>query len=78
MGVFGKDHPVVAGWLANDSGIGVILGGELQMHLIIHNRMKNKTWHHIVGTCEDTSGSKSILMEKPWLEEAMSDLASLV
>ena len=70
MGVFGKDHPVVAGWLANDSGIGVILGGELQMQLIIHNRMKNKTWHHIVGTCEGTS-FKIYLDGKVLVREAM-------
>ena len=53
MVVFGKDHPVVAGWPDHDSGIGLILGGELQMQFTIHNRMKNKTWHHIVGTCQN-------------------------
>ena len=40
-------------WLDNGSAIGLILGGEFQLRIIIQNSMRNKTWHHIVGTCED-------------------------
>ncbi len=35
------------------SGIGVIVGGAFRTHLIILHDLENKTWHHIVGTCED-------------------------
>lgn len=52
MVVFGEGHPAVIGWLDKGSGIGLILGGENKVQFTIQNRMKNKTWHHIVGTCE--------------------------
>ena len=48
MAFFDKD--------AHGPGIGVILGGERRQHFIIRNDIKrNKTWHHIVATCNDTS-----------------------
>ena len=37
-------------------GIGVNLGGERRRRFIIQNDIiRNKTWHHIVATCNDTS-----------------------
>lgn len=37
-------------------GIGVNLGGERRRRFIIRDDInKNKTWHHIVATCNDTS-----------------------
>ncbi len=55
MVVFDNDDAGGGAWLNNGSGIGLILGGENQMRFIIQNRMKNKTWHHIVGTCQNKS-----------------------
>ena len=48
MAVFNKED-------AHSSEIGVILGGELQRRFIVQNNMRNKTWHHIVATGNDTS-----------------------
>ena len=53
MVVFNKNDAGGGEWLNNGSAIGLILGGENQVRFKIRNRMKNKTWHHIVGTCED-------------------------
>ncbi|RKU38616.1 hypothetical protein C6496_05995 [Candidatus Poribacteria bacterium] len=39
---------------AHGFGIGVIVGGAFRTHLIILHNLENKTWHHIVGICEDT------------------------
>ncbi|MDE0682819.1 MAG: LamG domain-containing protein [Candidatus Poribacteria bacterium] len=37
-------------------GIGIILGrGEFRAIHLIDNKMKNGTWHHIVGVCTDSS-----------------------
>ncbi len=55
MVVFGEGHPAVIGWLDKGSGIGLILGGENKVLFTIQNRMKNKTWHHMVATCQDKS-----------------------
>ena len=54
MAVYDEDDAGGGGWL-NSTAIGLILGGEHQVRVIIQNSMKNKTWHHIVGTCEDKS-----------------------
>ena len=35
------------------SGIGIIIGGTFRQHIVILNSLEGKTWHHIVGTCED-------------------------
>ena len=55
MAVYDESHAGGGGWLENGTGIGLILGGETQLRVIIQNSMKNKTWHHIVGICEDRS-----------------------
>ena len=60
-GTYSKDFNTAYGMAvfneedAHSSGIGVILGGELQRHFIVQNNMTNKTWYHIVATCNDTS-----------------------
>ena len=54
MAVYDEDDAGGGGW-DNGTAIGFILGGEFQVLIIIQNSMKNKTWHHIVGTCEDRS-----------------------
>lgn len=61
MAVSDKAHAVGGG------GIGVILGGEFQMRVIIQNSMKNKTWHHIAGPYED--GSVEIYLDGEILAE---------
>ena len=48
MAVFTKED-------AHSSGIGVILGGDLHRRFIVRNNIRNKTWHHIAATCNDTS-----------------------
>ena len=55
MVVFDEDDAGGRGWFDNGSAIGLILGGEFQVRIVIQNSMKNKTWHHIVGICEDKS-----------------------
>ncbi len=55
MTVYNENDAGGGGWLDNGSAIGLILGGEHQVRIIIQNSMENKTWHHIVGTCEGTS-----------------------
>ncbi|MCY4568654.1 MAG: LamG domain-containing protein [Candidatus Poribacteria bacterium] len=47
MAVFNKD--------AHSPGIGVILGGDIHRRFIVRNNMRNKKWHHIAATCNDTS-----------------------
>ena len=54
MAVYDINH-AGGGGLDNSSAIGLILGGEFQVRIIIQNSMKNKTWHHIVGICKDRS-----------------------
>ncbi len=54
MAVYDEDDLGGGGW-DNGTAIGFILGGEFQVLIIIQNSMKDRTWHHIVGTCEDKS-----------------------
>ena len=53
MVVFDENDAGGGEWIDNGSAIGLILGGEFQVRIVIQNSMKNRTWHHIVGTCED-------------------------
>ena len=53
MTVYDENDAGGGGWFDKGTGIGLILGGEHQVRIIIQNSMENKTWHHIVGTCED-------------------------
>ena len=55
MTVYNENDAGGGEWLNNGSAIVLILGGEFQVRIMIQNSMKNKTWHHIVGTCEDKS-----------------------
>ena len=55
MVVFDKNDAGGGEWLNNGSAIGLILGGENKVLFTIQNRMKNKTWHHMVATCQDKS-----------------------
>ena len=54
MGVFDEnDDPDIA-FLPNGSGVGIILGTrEFHVRMAVENKMRNGTWHHIVGVCED-------------------------
>ncbi len=54
MGVFDEnDDPDIA-FLPNGSGVGIILGRrESHVRIAVENKMRNGTWHHIVGICED-------------------------
>ena len=53
MAVFDEKDLGGAGWLKSGSGIGIVLGtGEFLQKILVDNRMKDKTWHHIVGICE--------------------------
>ena len=47
MGVFNGD--------ARSPGIGIILGGDVHRRFIVQNDIRNRTWHHIAATCNDTS-----------------------
>ena len=47
MGVFNRD--------AHSPGIGAILGGDVHRRFVVRNKIKNRTWHHIAATCNDTS-----------------------
>ena len=53
MVVFDENDAGGGGLFDNGSAIGLILGGQFQVRIVIQNSMKNRTWHHIVGTCED-------------------------
>ena len=49
MGVF-DEHAI----FPNGSGVGIILGArEFHVRIAVANEMRNRTWHHIVGICED-------------------------
>ena len=50
MGVFDKKDVAAVGMLKRGSAIGIILGGENQHKILIPNEMKDRTWHHVVGT----------------------------
>ena len=55
MTVYNENDAGGGEWLDNDSAIVLILGGEFQVRIMIKNSMEDKTWHHIVGICEDKS-----------------------
>ena len=52
MAVYGKKHFPELGVIENGSGISMILANdaETRNHMVVSNKMKNRTWHHIVGT----------------------------
>ena len=54
MAVFDKKDVPVLNAFENGSGISMILSDNAQAQQIItiHNTMKNRTWHHIVGTSD--------------------------
>lgn len=47
MAVFNRD--------AHSPGIGAILGGDVHRRFVVRNKIKNRTWHHLAATCNDTS-----------------------
>ena len=54
MGVFDENDDPDLAFLPTGSGIGIILGArEFHVRIAIENEMRNGTWHHIVGVCED-------------------------
>ena len=54
MGVFDKNDDPDLAFFPNGSGVGIILGErEFNMRITVENEMRNGTWHHIVGVCED-------------------------
>ena len=55
MGVFGVDALNLGAFFKEKSLIATILGGERRTHFVSKHEMKDGTWHHVVGTCTDTS-----------------------
>ena len=55
MGVFGVDALHLGAFFKEKSLIATILGGERKTTFVSKHKMKNSTWHHVVGTCTDTS-----------------------
>ena len=56
MAVFDKKEVPALNAFENGSGILVLLAGEGRLgSIVIQNEMKNKTWHHIVGSCSQRS-----------------------
>ena len=54
MGVFDENDDPDLAFLPNGSGVGIILGErEFHVRIAVENKMRNGTWHHIVGVCED-------------------------
>ena len=54
MGVFDENDDPDLAFLPNGSGVGIILGTrEFHVRTAVENKMRNGTWHHIVGVCED-------------------------
>ena len=56
MAVYDEKDIGGAGWFEDGSGIGIVLGtGELQHQqmILVNNTMKDRKWHHIVGTVGD-------------------------
>lgn len=54
MGVFDENDDPDLAFFPNGSGVGIILGErEFHVRIAIENEMRNGTWHHIVGVCED-------------------------
>ena len=55
MGVFDVDDIGLAAWFKEKSLVRTIFGGEIRRSFVSKHEMKNDTWHHVVGTCTDTS-----------------------
>lgn len=55
MGVFDVDDIQLAAWFNEKSLMMIRLGGEIRRSFVSKHEMKNGTWHHVVGTCTDTS-----------------------
>ena len=54
MAVFGEEHFPELGAIENGSWISIILANNTATHIhMLPNKMKNRTWHHIVGTYDD-------------------------
>ena len=54
MGVFDENDDPDLAFLPNGSGVGIILGSrEFHVRMAVENKMRNGTWHHVVGVCED-------------------------
>ena len=54
MAVYDKKDVIEARHFENGSGLSIIVGGaDWQQISTIKNRMKNSTWHHVVGTYAD-------------------------
>lgn len=54
MGVFDENDDPDLAFLPNGSGIGIILGTrEFHVRAAVENKMRNGTWHHVVGVCEN-------------------------
>lgn len=65
-----KDMPALA-VLENGSAISMILSGEgQQVHKVIEQKMKDRTWHHVVGTCSDKS--QKIYLDGAVISESVS------
>lgn len=55
MGVFDVDDIGLAAWFKEKSLVRVIFGGEIRRSFVSKHPLKDGTWHHVVGTCTDTS-----------------------
>ena len=55
LGVFGVNALHLGAFFKEKSLIATILGGERKTTFVSKHKMKNSTWHHVVGTCTDTS-----------------------
>lgn len=58
MGVFDENDDPDLAFFPNGSGVGIILGTrEFHVRMAVENKMRNGTWHHVVGVCEDLNVS---------------------
>ena len=55
LGVFGVNALHLGAFFREKSLIATILGGERKTTFVSKHKMKNSTWHHVVGTCTGTS-----------------------
>ena len=55
MGVFNVNDLNVGAFFKEKSLIATILGGERKTTFVSKHKMKNSKWHHVVGTCTNTS-----------------------
>ncbi len=55
MGVFDVDDLQIAPWFNEKSVMMIRLGGEIRRSFVSKHQLKNGTWHHVVGTCTDSS-----------------------